>query len=362
MNIPSVQISPTDIWLMATEDTMPRHPFSPIDGELQTVTIHSQALQPNLLGDPAERQVAVYLPPSYHDTAADYPLMVDIVGFTDSGFAHVDWKAFQETVPQRLERLVRENKMGPVIVAFPDCFTSLGGNQYINSIAMGGWADFLTREMVPALEAKFRLRPGRQNRALFGKSSGGYGAIAHGMTRAEYWGAIAVHSGDMGFDRIFMGEFPKAVNLVNQYDGYEGFLRHLETANRVSSDEFMTLMILAMGATYDPDPHGPKGIRLPVDLHTCELQPQRWAAWEAHDPVRMIETPDCQASLRRLSGVYIDCGCRDQYNIHFGTRQLVRRLRDLGIDHVYEEFDDTHSGIDYRMDVSLPFLYHAMAK
>jgi hypothetical protein len=74
-----------------------------------------------------------------------------------------------------------------------------------------------------------------------------------------------------------------------------------------------------------------------------------------------IEIPACQASLRSLSGLYIDCGSRDQYNIHFGTRQLVRRLRHLGIAHVYDEFDDTHSGIDYRMDVSLPFLYHAIA-
>jgi hypothetical protein len=341
---------------------MPRHPFEPIGGEVQTLTIKSEALKNNMLGDPSERQVVVYVPPDYRHTAADYPLMVDVVGFTGSGLAHVGWKAFQETVPQRLERLVREGKMGPVILAFPDCFTSLGGNQYINSVAMGNWADFLTDEMVPALEAQFRLRPGRQNRALFGKSSGGYGAMVHGMTRAQHWGAVAVHSGDMGFDRIFLGEFPKTVNVVNQHGGYDGFLRHMETANRVSSDEFTALMILAMGATYDPDPDGPKGIRLPVDLHTCELLPQRWAEWEAHDPVRMIDVPACQASLRSLCGLYIDCGSRDQYHIHFGTRQLVRRLQELEIEHVYEAFDDTHTGIDYRMDISLPFLYHAMAR
>ena len=31
-----------------------------------------------------------------------------------------------------------------------------------------------------------------------------------------------------------------------------------------------------------------------------------------------------------------------------------------GIEHMYQEFDGTHSGIDYRMDVSLPFPYKAL--
>ena len=65
-------------------------------------------------------------------------------------------------------------------------------------------------------------------------------------------------------------------------------------------------------------------------------------------------------NLRRLKGIYIDCGWRDQYHIHFGTRQLSRRLAEAGIEHRYEEFDDDHSDVDYRMEVSLPFLYRAL--
>ena len=56
----------------------------------------------------------------------------------------------------------------------------------------------------------------------------------------------------------------------------------------------------------------------------------------------------------------IDCGWRDQYHIHFGTRTLSKRLASAGIAHTYEEFDDNHSDVDYRMDVSLPFLYKAL--
>jgi hypothetical protein len=66
------------------------------------------------------------------------------------------------------------------------------------------------------------------------------------------------------------------------------------------------------------------------------------------------------ANLNSLRGIYIDCGWRDQYHLHYGARLLSRELAAHGVDHRYEEFDDTHSSIDYRMDVSLPFLYKAL--
>ena len=67
-----------------------------------------------------------------------------------------------------------------------------------------------------------------------------------------------------------------------------------------------------------------------------------------------------RANLKTLKGIFIDCGWRDQFHIHFGCRILARELGRAGVAHVYQEFDDTHSGIDYRMDVSLPYLYRAL--
>ena len=109
------------------------------------------------------------------------------------------------------------------------------------------------------------------------------------------------------------------------------------------------------------NPENPKGVSLPVEMRTCELDSAAWERWLAHDPVVMVERDDVQANLRKLQGIFIDCGARDQYNIHFGTRQLSDRLKELKIEHTHEEFDDTHSSIDYRMDISLPFLYRVLA-
>ena len=77
--------------------------------------------------------------------------------------------------------------------------------------------------------------------------------------------------------------------------------------------------------------------------------------------MRILEEGSAQENLSSLRGLYIDCGSRDQYYIHYGTRQLVDRLEQLGINHRYDEFDGTHSGINHRMDESLPFLYAALS-
>jgi hypothetical protein len=52
----------------------------------------------------------------------------------------------------------------------------------------------------------------------------------------------------------------------------------------------------------------------------------------------------------------MDCGDHDQYRIHFGMRRFAKKLTDAGIAHTYEEFDDDHSDVDYRMDIFLPLM------
>ena len=119
------------------------------------------------------------------------------------------------------------------------------------------------------------------------------------------------------------------------------------------------LMTLAMCATYDPDATAFCGVRLPVDSKTCEVIGERWAEWLKWDPVAMAQTAG--GGLKRLKGLWIDCGTQDQYNLVYGARRLHRSLTDQGVDHVYEEFPDNPSAVDYRLDRSLPFLAKALA-
>ena len=358
-------------------------------GSLLVLEHESKILKGNPLGDPHVRKLAVWLPPQYgngYDGARHrFPVLYDLVGFTGAGPAHTNWKPFGDNVPERAARLIHEGKMGPAIIVFPDCFTAFGGNQYVNSSAIGNYADYLTREIVPFVDREFRTLAARGHRGCFGKSSGGYGAMLHGMKYPETWGAIANHSGDAYFDFVYWHDWPNTLSELAKYrapkrrpgpydarresqrgriaegldDGrIRRFLEHVWKNEKLAGKEGLCLMNLCMAATYDPDPRAPLGFRVPFNLETGELIARRWEQWRAQDPINLVAT--YRRNLKKLAGVYIDCGWRDQFHIHYGARILSSRLAAAGIRHRYEEFDDDHSDIDYRMDVSLPFLYRAL--
>ncbi len=327
----------------------------PARGTVHRLTVTSAAIAGNLVGAHLDRAVDVYVPAGGTDGV---PLLVDLVGFTGSGLSHTAWRAFGDNVPARLDRLIGSGVMPPVVVAFPDCFTRLGGNQYIDSVATGGWATFLTTELVPAVEARFGCG-GAGRRGVFGKSSGGYGAIVHAMQHADVWSAAACHSGDMAFELCYLLDLPRCLReLAARGGSVEAVVAAAHTSAKPSDDRVHALEIMAMAATYDPDPTAPFGVRLPVTVDTCELIDERWQRWLAWDPVRMV---DAHAdALRSLRGLYVDCGWRDQYGLIHGARRLHRALDRLGVTHRYDEFDDDHTAIDYRMDESLPYLARAL--
>ncbi|HEX3431803.1 MAG TPA: alpha/beta hydrolase-fold protein [Rhizomicrobium sp.] len=326
-------------------------------GEVHRLTVDSDVLEGNLLRDPATRIVDVYVPAGRK--ADGLPLLVDLVGFTAGGPAHTNWRNFTENVPERLDRLIFSGAMPPAVVAFPDCFTKLGGNQYINSAGVGRWADFLLDEAVPFVERKFHCG-GNGRRGVFGKSSGGYGAMAHALLYPDFWSAAACHSGDMAFELCYLPEFPRLLRALAKAGGsIEKWITDFYAASKIKDSDVHDLMTLAMCATYDPDPRAPFSVRLPVDPYTCELNPERWAKWTAWDPLVMAETRG--PGLAKLKALYIDCGDVDQYNLVYGARRMHRLLERLGVTHLYEEFPDDHSSVDYRMDKSLPYLAKALS-
>lgn len=326
-------------------------------GTVHRLFIDSKILRNNMLGDPPRRIIDVYVPAGRDGTGL--PLLVDLVGFTAGGPAHTNWKGIGENAPERLDRLIGSGEMPPVVVAFPDCFTRLGGNQYVNSIVMGNWEDFLIDEMLPAVEEQFRCG-GTGARGVFGKSSGGFGSLVHAMRRPDIWAAAASHSGDAGFEQLYLSEFPGVLReLAGHKLSIEAWIKAFEAKPKVGEKDMLTIMTLAQAATFDPDPSAFLGLRLPVDLETCELIEDRWANWLAWDPARLAETHG--HNISRLKAFYLDCGTVDQYNILYGSRRVHRTLDRLGISHRYEEFEDNHTGVDYRMDISLPFIAKALS-
>ena len=329
-------------------------------GQVEVVEQRSKQLEGNPLGDPPLRNIAIWTPPGYLEEGSErYPLLVDLAGFTGSGIKHLAWSAFTENLPERLDRLVGTGQMKPCIVAMPDGFTSLGGNQYIDSPAVGPWASYLVEELVPFIDDRWRTLAQRDHRGVFGKSSGGYGALVHGMLHSDTWGAIACHSGDMYFPYGYLPDFPLAIDVLRRCGGKAAFLEKFRKKVKPRHDDVMTLMILAMAASYDPDLQRPWEYHLPFDLETGEIIDERWQRWLEHDPVQMVDRH--HTALKSLKCLFIDCGSRDQYRLHHGARMLAKKLEQFGVPHLHQEFDDDHSAVDYRLDVSLPILAEALS-
>jgi len=341
-----------------------QHPRPQTDwpqGRVVRLSHRSAVLESNPWGDPVARELCLYLPHGYSTSHAPYSTMWDLAAYTNSGPGHLNWRNHGENLPARLDRLIGQGDLEPVVVAFPDCYTSLGGNQYLNSPSVGRYADYLNLELVPLVNENLNVVDSRDGRAVFGKSSGGYGALYLAMHYPETWGAAASHAGDVGFEMVYQKDFPVACNLLSDFeDDYNAFIEAFWHKNQLSGREYTVMMILAMAASYDPDPEAPSRIRLPFDLRTCELIPERWERWQALDPLHMLERS--ADALESLHGLYIDVGIYDQYHIQYGTRRLVDRMKELGIEHFYEEFEGTHSSIDWRLDHSLPYLADALKK
>jgi S-formylglutathione hydrolase FrmB len=324
-------------------------------------TIESQVLKDNPLGDPHERRVPIYLPPDYEASDARYPVVYFLAGFGGGGAYLLGESLWGETLPQRVDRLVRMGAIQPMIVVMADCITRYGGSQYINSAATGRYADHLVGEVVAHVDGRYRTLADREHRALMGKSSGGYGATVLAMRHPDRFGLAVDHSGDKYFELCYKADFPAAVAALAGYERSAArFLADFPHPPPERGRHWFTLVnLLAMASCYSPNPAAAAGFDLPFDEHTAELRPDVWARWLAHDPIELVAAH--ADALRSLRLYFLDCGRWDEHHLQYGNRIYAQRLQRLGIAHTHEEFDGGHMNVGHRYEVSLRALSAAFA-
>jgi S-formylglutathione hydrolase FrmB len=328
-------------------------------GRIETFTIDSTALAGNPLGDPARRRVPVWLPPSYDSAPARrYPVIYWLAGFTSNGLSLFQGNPWQPALGDRLDRLMALGSMGEVIVVAPDCFTRFGGSQYLDSPASGLYETHVCGELIPAIDARFRTVALRDARGIGGKSSGGFGALVLAMRHPDLFAAVASHSGDGYFELSVARDIPQVFRSLRRHGGINGFLTHFDAAPVKRSDDVTTMMMLAMGAAYAPDPTMPHGFALPFDFETGEIVDAVWRRWKAWDPVEMVGRH--AEALRGMRLVFLDAGTRDEWALDLAARILANRMRTLGIAVEHQEFDDGHMNTGYRNEVSLPKIAAAL--
>lgn len=330
-------------------------------GRVVRPILHSELLRDNPLGDPADRETPVYLPPSYDDEAnRRYPMILAIVGFTGTGrmLLNEDW--FEPTLAERLDTLIDSGEMNETIVVMPDGATRYGGSQYIDSAATGPYGRYTGEEVIAWADREFRTIPKREARGVFGKSSGGYGSFRMAVDYPEVFSAFACHSGDSAFEYCYMPEFPKALRyLWHKNTTPKRFLDSYLTITDRSGDYMALMNELAMASCYSPNPKAEAGFDTPFDVKTGALVDEVWATWLDNDPVRMI--PKHVDALRTQNLIFLDCGVRDEWFLDIGTRLMASEMRAQGLEVVHDEFDAGHMHIPYRYNRSLPLISKALA-
>ena len=330
-------------------------------GRVELVSLPAPSLEGNPLGDPSVRETPVYLPPQYEaETGRRFPVIYNLHGFMGSSLSHLNWQPYQPRSHERLEAAIASGEVPPCLYVLVDGWTKLGGSQYVNSSAVGNHFDYVVRDVVGHIDRNFRTVPRRDARAVMGKSSGGYGALVMAAHASDVFGIVASHSGDAGFLHVYAHDFPKTAGALREAGGLRLWLEAYWERGRTKKtrpEDGPVINTIAMAAAYSPDPTRELGVALPFDIETCELDAAVWRRWEERDPVEFA--PRHADALRSLRLLYFDCGTKDQFNIHWGSRLLSKRLTAAGVPHLYEEFEDDHSNVQYRYERSFRLIGEA---
>lgn len=328
-----------------------------MSGRYEEITFRSEVLKDNPLHDPSERPLWVYLPPGYEqETSRRYPTIYQIQGLTGQLDMWRNRSPFRKNFPELADELFARGEIRPCIVVWVDCWTSLGGSQFLDSPATGRYHTYLCDEVVPWIDSHYRTLTQREHRGIAGKSSGGYGAMITPMLRPDLWGGLATHAGDALFEVCYLPDFRSSVRtLRDDYAGsFEAFWQDFRTRPAFTKESDAHLLNdWCMAACYSADPDGT--VRLPYDVATGQLIPQVWERWLAWDPVRMV--PRHAEALQAMKAIYIDAGKRDQFFLDLGAEAFRQALESIGVtDIFFELFDATHMGIEYRYPLSLKYL------
>lgn len=329
-------------------------------GRLEERVLESDLLKGNPLGDPHVRPIWVYTPPGYDEGETRYPTVYLLLGWTGQVDMWRNRMAFRKSFPELADDFFASQQGRPAILVYVDCWTSLGGSQYLDSPGTGRYHSYLCNEIVPWVDANYRTLPHRDYRAIQGKSSGGYGALVTPMLRPDVFGGLGSHAGDSLFEYCYLPAFPRSLRSLR--DDYGGsvtrFLEDLKSRPTFSRPtDGPILSDYSMSSCYSANPDG--SIELPYDPLSGEMRPEIWQRWLAWDPVRMIAGH--AEALRSMRGIYIDCGRSDEYWLDLGATALARGMRAAGCSEVFFElFEATHAAIEYRYPLSLKYLLERM--
>jgi enterochelin esterase-like enzyme len=299
-----------------------------LHGTKERIKVHSKALEGNLVNDPADRDVTVYLPPSYAaEPNRRYPVVYMLHGFTDNDSQWFGWEQHWINLHEVIDTALAEGKTKEMIVVMPNAYNRFKGSMYSSSVTIGDWETFVAKELVAYIDTNYRTIPQVQSRGLAGHSMGGYGTIRLGMKFPEVWTAIYIMS-PCCMEGFYTATSPEFINSVEA----------ITTIDQLESASFGVIATLASAAAWAPNPKNPP-FYLDLPFADGEVGQEIAAKFSANRTLYIID--QYIPNLKKLKAIGMDAGLQDR-GISSSTKKLHELLESYNIPHWYESYEGDH--------------------
>jgi putative tributyrin esterase len=248
----------------------------------------------------------VQLPPDYD--AKDSPQRRYPVLYFLHGLGQNEQTLFRTGGWSVIEDLRRQHKIDDFLVVAPEGKRSF----YINSPGDSlRYSDFFLQEFIPAIESRYRVRPGRKGRAITGVSMGGYGALRFAFAHPELFSAVSAQS------PALITQTPQELSAA----GHSG-----------------TPLGRVIGPAFGE----------PIDARH----------WQQNSVFALARKS--QSGLRSLA-IYFNCGQQDDFGFEDGATALHRQLQAEGVRHEYHSYPGDHSLTYFLSHMSEVMEFHSRA-
>lgn len=300
---------------------------------VEHIKIHGAALEGNLEGEAVDRDVIVFLPPSYaKEKKRRYPVVYALHGYS---IGAEQW-THEIHVPQTIEGAFAQGAK-EMIVVLPDSKTVYNGSMYSSSATTGDFENYIAHDVVAYVDAHYRTLAKRSSRGLVGHSMGGYGASRIGMKHPDIFGALYMMSPCCMSPMA--GGGPGSADQVKE--------RALASEKKVASARSSADLAAqspgfgsaqyATAAAWAPNPKNPP---LYFDLPTKDgvPQPEIVAKFAANAPLAFVD--QYIGNLKQYKAISMDVG--DQDGLRVDAAKLHEILDSYGVANSFEIYSGTH--------------------
>jgi enterochelin esterase-like enzyme len=296
---------------------------APAAGTVEKIKVHGASLEGNLEGDSPDRDVFIYLPPSYASQPnRRYPVVYFLHGYGATADAY--WRLM--TVPDTAGRLMSAGTVQEMILVHPDAHTVYDGSMYSNSPVTGDWETYVARDLVAYVDSHYRTMANVESRGLVGHSMGGYGTLRVAMKAPGVFSSIYAMSSCCLMNN---GAARPPGQAANTKAGAKGGAK---------GGGGFAKAPMAQAAAWSPNPANPPNYFDVAADESGNVRPEVAARWAANSP--LVFVGQYVPSLKALRSIMMDVG--DQDTLVTTNKQLDTRLKELGVAHGFEVYEGNH--------------------